>query len=391
MIAASQIEPVRPSPLDSRTGERREMTLHMGPQHPSMHGVLHLVVGLDGETVKWVDPDIGFLHRGVEKLCETLPWDAIAPVLERNDYLAPSTNSHAFCLAVEGLGGVDVPRRAQWLRCLADELSRISSHLVAWGTMGVDLGGAFGGGTSVFLYCLRERERILDIMQEWTGTRFHPNLSQIGGARYDVPAGFDRLLDTKLSEIDAKLDEMISMMEESPIFQARTRGIGILSPELALGLGACGPVARASGLALDLRKTRPYEAYKEIDVPIVVRTEGDAYARYRVRIDEARVSIRLSRQILAGLPDGPIHGRPPVRSSKHKAPAGTSYAAVEGARGELGVWIRSDKEMSPTRVRLRSPSFANLSAIVYILPGHLIADVVAVLGSLDPVFGDVDR
>lgn len=380
--------------MEERVIEREfgELAINMGPQHPSTHGVFRLELHLRGETVVKVTPHIGYLHRGVEKLSETLEYDMLPPIYERDDYLSPTANSLAFVLAVEKLTGIEVPRRANYLRVITAELQRLASHLVWLGTFGLDLGGALGGGSTLFLYCFRERERIMDLMEALTGTRFHTNMNQIGGVRYDVYDGFDRDVFKTLDYLDKRISEYKEMLENNPIFLERTKDVGIVPQELAKEVGASGPVLRASGVAYDIRKNKPYSAYQEFNFQVPVGTKGDAYDRYTVRLKEMKESLSIVRQSLGGLPEGPIHSRKPVKNpSLFKPPKGEAYAAVESPRGELGVFLVSDGSSKPYRVKVRSPSFSNIAIIPHILPGHLVADTVSILGSLDPVFGDVDR
>ncbi len=369
-----------------------ELALNMGPQHPSTHGVLRLVLHLSGETVVRAVPVIGYLHRGVEKLSEHLAYDQLAPVYERDDYLAPTANSNAYVLAVEKLGSIDVPKRAQWLRAFVSEWQRVSSHLVWLGTLGLDLGGALGGGTSLYMYCFRERETILDFLETLTGTRFHTNFNLVGGVRYDLTAEMAQRSDALAARIEAALAELWAMSGGNAIFQERTRGVGVISKDLAQGVGVTGPTLRGSGIAQDIRKTAPYDAYGELDFPTVTRSAGDAEARFQVRMEEIGVSLRLVRQIAGGLPAGPIFSRKPIKNPKAtKLPKGEVYAAVESPRGELGFHIVSDGSPKPYRLKINAPSFKNLQVVPHLLPGGLVADVVAILGSLDPVLGDVDR
>ncbi|MGH7800082.1 MAG: NADH-quinone oxidoreductase subunit D [Thermodesulfobacteriota bacterium] len=369
-----------------------ELAINMGPQHPSTHGVFRLELHLRGETVIKVTPHIGYLHRGVEKLSETLEYDMLPPIYERDDYLSPTANSLAFVLAVEKLAGIEVPRRANYLRVITAELQRLASHLVWLGTFGLDLGGALGGGSTLFLYCFRERERIMDLMETLTGTRFHTNMNQIGGVRYDVYDGFDRDVFKTLDYLEKRISEYKEMLENNPIFLERTKDVGIVPQELAKEVGASGPVLRASGVPYDIRKNKPYSAYQEFNFEVPVGNKGDVYDRYTVRLNEMKESLSIVRQSLGGLPEGPIHSRKPVKTpSLFKPPKGEAYAAVESPRGELGVFLVSDGSSKPYRVKVRSPSFSNIAIIPHILPGHLVADTVSILGSLDPVFGDVDR
>ena len=369
-----------------------ELALNMGPQHPSTHGVLRLLLHLSGETVVKAKPSIGYLHRGVEKLSEHLAYDQLAPVYERDDYLSPTSNSLAYCIAVERLGSIEVPRRGRWVRAFVSEWQRIASHLVWLGTLGLDLGGALGGGTTLYMYCFREREKILDFLEALTGTRFHTNVNMIGGCRYDLDAASAKASDALASAIEASLPELDAISGGTPMFQERTRGVGIISPDLALSVGVTGPTLRGSGIVHDVRTAVPYDAYDELKPVVPVKTAGDAEARYQVRMEEIRASLTLVRAIVAGLPAGPIFSRKPIKNPKAtKLPAGEVYAAVESPRGELGIHLVSEGGPKPHRLKIRGPSFANLQVVEHLLPGGLVADVVAILGSLDPVMGDVDR
>jgi NADH-quinone oxidoreductase subunit D len=369
-----------------------ELALNMGPQHPSTHGVLRLVLHLRGETVVRAVPGIGYLHRGVEKLAETLAYDQLAPVFERDDYLGPTANSLAFVLTAERHGEIAVARRGMWLRTLVAELQRVASHLVWLGTLGLDLGGALGGGTSLYMYCFREREKILDYMEELTGTRFHTNYNLIGGARYDLTAELGRKAIELANGFDAMLPELKSMTEASRVFRLRTVGIGVIPRELALSLGVTGPVLRGSGVRYDLRRDQPYDAYPELDFDVPTRETGDAFDRFAVRMDEITQAARLVRQIVEGLPEGPIFSRKPLKNPKAtRLKEGESYAAVESPRGELGYYLVADGSAKPYRLKINAPSFSNLQVVPHIAPGMLLADVIATLGSLDPVMGDVDR
>ena len=383
---------VSAGPIEIVEREFGELALNMGPQHPSTHGVLRLVLHLSGETVVKAIPVIGYLHRGVEKLSEHLAYDQLAPVYERDDYLAPTHNSNAYVLAVERLGAISVPRRAQWLRALVSEWQRVSSHLVWLGTLGLDLGGALGGGTTLYMYCFREREKILDFLEQLTGTRYHTNFNLIGGARYDLDASMAARSNALAADVEKALSELWSMSGGNPIFQERTRGVGVVSKDLAMGVGTTGPTLRGSGIAYDVRKASPYDAYSELVFETVTRTAGDAEARFQVRYDEIAVSLELVRQLVDGLPEGPIFTRKPLKNPKAtKLPKGEVYAAVESPRGELGFHIVSDGSAKPYRLKINAPSYKNLQLVPHILPGGFVADVVATLGSLDPVLGDVDR
>ncbi len=369
-----------------------EMRVNMGPQHPSTHGVFRGVLVLEGEEIKQLIPHIGYLHRGVEKLAEHLSYVQDIPIMARNDYLGPVHNELVVAHAVEKLAKVQVPERAQYLRVMASELHRIASHLVWMGTFMLDMGGALGGGSTIFLYLFQARESIMDLYEEWTGARFHPNLIQVGGVRFDLPAGFDRRVKEALQTIRNTVNEVREMVEGNPVFEQRTRGVGILPADLAMSIGCSGPVLRASGVPYDVRKAEPYDAFDKMDFEVVTATEGDVRARYWVRVQEIEQAARIVEQALEGLPEGPIGSKPPIKAPVAvKAPKGEVYTRVESARGELGAYLVSDGTHKPYRLKLRSPSFSNLQAIQHLVVGHKVADVVVILGSLDPVFGDVDR
>tara|TARA_B100000959_G_scaffold287473_1_gene372582 strand:+ start:5259 stop:6401 length:1143 start_codon:yes stop_codon:yes gene_type:complete len=369
-----------------------DLAINMGPQHPSTHGVFRLKLYLQGEKINKVEPFLGYLHRGVEKLTEVLDYDMIPPILERDDYLSPTSNSLGFVNAVERMSNISVPKKASYIRVLTAELQRISSHLVALGTYGLDLGGALGGGASLFLYCFKERENILDIMEKLTGTRFHTNMNQIGGVRYDVNTDLIKQIKNLTEYLRPILTEYKDIISKDEIFIKRTKDVGTISSELVQEAGGSGPVARASGINFDIRKNKPYECYDEFDFDIPLGTNGDSYDRTIVRIRENLESLKIIEQITNGIPSGDLSSRKPIKSAKLlKPPKGSYYSSVESPRGELGFFIVSDGSSIPYRMKIRSPSFSNLSIIETILPGNFVADSVTILGSLDPVFGDVDR
>ncbi len=370
------------------------MLLHFGPQHPSTHGVFRMDLLLDGEVIVKATPYLGYLHRGVEKLCERLSYVQITPIVDKNDYVAPMTNEQAINLAFEKLLGVEVPRRARWIRTIFAELQRIASHLLWLGTFALDLGGALGGGSTLFLHCFRERELILALFEEVTGARFHYNTHTIGGNRHDLPGGWDAKVRSALDTISAQLSAYESMSLANGIFCARTRGVGRLDGALALELGITGPALRASGVDHDLRRDAPYHAYDELKVHVAVAHGGDCLARAEVRFAEIRDSIRIVREGIDGIPEGSICGYKPVRQVlQAKVSSGQTYAALESPRGELGTFIVAGGEpaSSPYRLKIRAPSLHALSALPYVLPGHTVSDAVAILGSLDPIMGEVDR
>ncbi len=361
-----------------------ELMLNMGPQHPSTHGVLRLVVTLDGENIVEVQPDIGYLHSSVEKMMEYRTYLQNVALTDRGmDYLSALANEEAFLLATERLGGIEVPPRARWIRTIMLEFQRLASHLVWLGTWAIDL-----GATTVFLYCFRERERILDLFEQATGGRLHHVYFRPGGVYEDLPAGWtDRAL-AFCAEFPRHLQEYHDLLTGNPIFQVRTQGVGVLPREAAIAMGACGPVARASGVAFDVRKAFPYEAYGEVDFDVPVFPQGDCWARYLVRMEEMRQSVRIIEQAIAKLPPGEIRSKVQVTV---KLPRGEVYARTESPRGDLGVYLVSNGDETPYRVKIRAPSFSNLFALTEMMRGWKVADVIAILGSVDIVLSDVDR
>ncbi len=378
--------------IDAYDPEGELMLLHFGPQHPSTHGVFRIDLYLDGEIIVKAVPQAGYLHRAVEKLLERLTYVQGTPIVDKNDYVAPMTNEQALNMAYEKLLGLEVPRRARWMRTIFAELQRIASHLLAVGTFSVDLGGALGGGTTVFMHCFRERELILDLFEDVTGARFHYNTHTIGGNRHDIPAGWAQKVKAAMATIRSRIDEYIDVTLENRIFQVRTRGVGVLDAELALELGITGPNLRASGIDHDLRRDAPFHAYDEVKVNVAVAQGGDCFARAQVRFDEMIESCRLVTEMVDALPEGPINsGKPTKLPIQTKVPAGQTYVGIETARGELGTWLIADGTQFPYRLKIRPPSLHALSAVPYILPGSTVSDAVATLGSLDPIMGEVDR
>ncbi|HEY6560456.1 MAG TPA: NADPH-quinone oxidoreductase [Polyangiaceae bacterium] len=381
--------------IDSYEPDADLLVLNLGPQHPSTHGVLRVKLYLDGELIVKAVPYPGYLHRGVEKLCEELTYVRIPAIVDKNDYVCPITNEQAAVMAFEKLLGVEVPRRARFVRTLLAELQRIASHLLWLGTFALDLGGALGGGSTVFLYCFRERELILDLFEELSGARFHYNTHTIGGNRHDLPAGFAAHVHTAMRVIASRIPEYEALTTAHRIFLDRTRGIGVLPRALALELGVTGPNLRASGVDHDLRRDVPYHAYDELEVRVASAKEGDCLARARVRMTELDESIRLVEQLVDGIPDGPLCSQKPTKfPNQVKLNSGHAYVAVESARGELGTYVIAggkNSGASPYRLKIRAPSFHALSALPYLLPGHTLSDAVAILGSLDPIMGEVDR
>jgi NADH-quinone oxidoreductase subunit D len=376
--------------MDWAGPERLQM--NMGPQHPSSHGVFRAILGLQGETVVDVDAVIGYLHRCHEKLSETLTYAQYPSIASKTDYVAAMTSEFAYVMAAEEIGKFEVPKRAQYLRVIVSELQRIASHLLWLGTWCMDMGGALGGGATIFLYCIREREDILDLFESLVGARLLYGFFQVGGTRYDIPDGWMDLCRQTIDRIDSRIDEYEQMLEDNAFFLARTQGVGVVSRELAQDVGISGPLLRGSGVNFDLRKNLPYSSYGDFDFTVPVETAGDCYARYKVRMVEFRQAIRIIRQALDTLPSGPISSRPALKSvAQIRIPKGEAYARVEGPRGEVGSYIISDGSAKPYRMKWRGASFSNLSILPHIIPGHKVADVVAIMGSVDPVFGEVDR
>ena len=368
------------------------LVMNMGPQHPSAHGVFRAILTLEGETIVGVDAVIGYLHRCHEKLGETLTYVQYPSIASKTDYVAAMTSELAYVLAAEKIGQIEVPKRAQYLRVIAAELQRIASHCLWLGTWCMDMGGALGGGATLFLYCFRERETLLDLFEALTGARLLYGFHQVGGTRYDLPAGWAERCRSTVDLIEKRIDEYEAMLEGNAFFLARTRGVGVISRELAQEVGVSGPLIRGSGVAYDIRRVAPYSSYEAFDFKVPVETGGDCWARYRVRMVEFRESIGIVRQALEGLPPGPISSRPGVKSvGQVRIGKGEAYARVEGPRGEVGCYLVADGSAKPYRMKWRGASFSNLAVLPHIVPGHKVADLVAIMGSVDPVFGEVDR
>lgn len=368
------------------------LTMNMGPQHPSAHGVFRAILTLEGETVVGVDAVIGYLHRCHEKLAETLTYAQYPSIASKTDYVAAMTSEFAYVMAAEEIGKIEVPKRAQYLRVVMAELQRVASHLLWLGTWCMDMGGALGGGATIFLYCIRERELVLDLFESLVGARLLYGFYQVGGVRYDVPAGWIDSCRRTIGLIDSRITEYERMLEDNPFFLARAKGVGHITRDLAQDVGVAGPLLRGSGVAFDLRRADGYSSYGDFSFNVPVESDGDCLARYRVRIAEFRESIRIVRQALDGLPDGPISSRPGLKSvAQVRIPKGEAYARVEGPRGEVGCYMIADGSAKPYRMKWRGASFSNLAVLPYVLPGHKVADVVAIMGSVDPVFGEVDR
>lgn len=384
------------------------VVLNMGPQHPSTHGVLRLLLELDGEQVVNCTPDIGFLHTGIEKNMEAKTYVKAEVMTDRLDYLNNTGNNLTYCLAIEKLAELDVPLRAQAIRVILVELARINSHLVWLGTHALDT-----GAMSLFLYCFREREIILDIFEMCSGARMMTTYIRPGGLWRDVPVEFEAAVRRFIQTMPGRVDEYERLLTKNPLFIKRTQGIGVLTPEVALQYAVTGPILRASGIAHDLRKARPYSGYEQYDFEIPTRTEGDSYARYLVRMEEMRQSVRIIDQAINRMPLGPVRSNnrkyvPPPRSELSNSmeavihhfklwtegfnpPQGSVYVATESPRGELGAYIESDGGPKPYRIHWRGPSFNNLQILPLLARGHLVADLVVLIGTVDIVLGDVDR
>ncbi|MGA9997303.1 MAG: NADH dehydrogenase (quinone) subunit D [Pyrinomonadaceae bacterium] len=389
-------------PLDT------QMTISMGPQHPSTHGVLRLELVLDGEMVVKTTPDIGYLHTGMEKLFEYKKWQQGIVITDRMDYLNPLGNNLGYVMAVEKLLGLEIPERAQVIRVLFCELQRIASHCVWLGTHALDI-----GAMTVFFYCFREREKILNLIEAASGGRMTPSYFRIGGLMMDLPSGFERRCQQFIDDFPGALDEWHTLLTGNRIFQKRTQGIGIISAEDAIDWGLAGPCLRGSGVDLDIRRANPYTGYENYDFDIPVENSCDVWARYLVRMREMTESHKIVVQALSRLKPGPVKADAPkvvlpdreamkthmdalihhflIVAEGFDVPAGEVYHPIEGSKGELGVYVKSDGGPKPARVHVRGPSFVNLSALPHMAEGEMVADVVAIIGSLDIVLGEIDR
>jgi NADH-quinone oxidoreductase subunit D len=390
-------------------GAVRRMTLNMGPQHPSTHGVLRVVLELDGETIMSAVPDIGFLHTGIEKECEVKTWQQAVTLTDRVDYLANLSNNLVYALAVEKLiGDIEIPPKAQWMRVMLAEFSRLNSHLVWLGTHALDI-----GAMTVFFYCFREREDILRIFEMFSGQRMMTSYIRIGGLALEPPRGWQDRVGKFINAFPSKVDEYEELLDANPIWKRRTQGVGFAPLEVLLDLGVTGPMIRAAGVAWDIRKSEPYSSYDKFDFDICTRAENDVYARYRVRLGEMRQSARIIKQALEGMPEGAWQADAPkivlperekmktqmealiyhfkIVTEGFRVPAGEVYQVVESPRGEIGYYVVSNGTSKPYRVYMRTPSFGNLQALPALLEGRLLADSIASLGSMDFVLGDTDR
>ena len=385
------------------------MTVNMGPQHPATHGVLRLVIELDGEQIVGAQPTIGYLHTGIEKTAEQKKWQQVVPLVERMDYLGPQSNALAYVLSVEKLLGIEVPERVKDIRVLIAELQRISSHLVWLGTHGMEI-----GAITMMMYCFRERELLLNINEMLAGFRLFPSYIRVGGLREDLPSGFHEAVNAFLDRFPAKMDEYEGMLTKNSIWIGRTKGVGILTKQDVLDWGLLGPIARGSGVKYDVRKAFPYLNYDTYDFEVPTQQDGDVYARYLTRLAEMRESWKICKQAIARISptgewgvDDPRIVPPPkdkvysemealiqhflIYSQGFTVPAGDAYVPIEGPRGEQGFYVVSDGTNRPVRVKSRPPTFLALQALPKLIQGGLIADVIAVIGSVDVVMGDSDR
>jgi NADH-quinone oxidoreductase subunit D len=404
----AEIEGVAPGITVELEPEQEMMTVNMGPHHPATHGVLRLLVDLEGEVVKDLKPIVGYVHTGIEKSCESMAYWKVIPFVERMDYLSYFFNMQAYCGAVETLTGLEVPRRAQYLRVLHMELNRLHSHLVWLGTTALDI-----GAMSVYFYCFRDRDRVLDLFEMSTGQRMHTRYFQVGGVAEDIPAGWEAKARELIDVIRKGLSQYEALLDRNEIFLIRTKGIGIVDRERLLELGVTGPLLRAAGEPWDLRKEAGYLVYDELDFDVPVGTVGDGYDRYRVRLAEMKESLKIIEQCLDGLPEGPwiaddrkyvlpprselstsmeslIHHFKLVTEGFRVAP-GEVYNAIESPRGELGCFVVADGSAKPVRVHFRDPSFVNLQALRDMTIGEYVADLIQTLAMLDPILGGIDR
>jgi NADH-quinone oxidoreductase subunit D len=394
--------------IDQTPSSARRMTLNMGPQHPSTHGVLRIVLELEGETIRSAAPDIGFLHTGIEKEFEQKTWQQGVTLTDRVDYLANLSNNLVYSLAVEKLLQIDIPARAQWTRVMMAELSRLNSHLVWLGTHALDI-----GAMTMFFYCFREREDILRIFEMFSGQRMMTSYIRIGGLALEPPRGWQQVVGKFIKAFPSKVDEYEELLNANPIWMQRTQGVGFISLEDMLDLGVTGPMLRGAGLNWDIRKSEPYSSYEKFDFKVPVETSNDVWSRYRVRLQEMRESAKIITQALEGMPEGPWQADAPhvvlpdrekmktqmealiyhfkIVTEGFRVPAGEAYQCIEAPRGEIGYYVVSDGTSKPYRVHMRTPSFGNLQGLPRMLENTLIADSIAALGSMDFVLGDTDR
>ncbi len=371
------------SPSLGGVGEAGDLIVNVGPQHPATHGVLHLVITLNGETIKKVEPHLGYIHRSIEKMCESLTYRQFIYVTSRMDYLSSHINNHACALCIEKAMQIEIPERAKVIRVLMDELTRIASHELWWGAMAMDL-GAF----TPFFHAFRERENINDIMEETCGARLTMNYMVPGGVMADIHPNFQRRVKSFIELFKSKFHEYNEMVTGNIIFQNRMKNVGYLSAEDAISFGCTGPTARGSGVSCDIRKLYPYEIYQKLDFDEILETGGDSFARYMVRVREMNQSIRIIEQLIDNIPEGDFQAK---TKAVLKLPKGEFYTRVETARGEFGIYIVSEGATTPYRIKFRSPGFSNLSALDHMARGEKLGDLVAMMGTLDLVIPDIDR
>ena len=390
------------------SAEKKTVTLNMGPQHPSTHGVLRVKLELDGERVVTAEPIIGYLHTGIEKTMESMLYYKAIPATDRMDYLAPMSNNLGYCLAVEKLMDIEVPEKVKWARVCLVELTRVASHLVWLGTHSIDL-----GAMSMLMYAFRERELIIDLYEACGGQRMMTSYIRIGGLASDLPADFEKKVRNIIKTIREKMKDYDKLLTENPIFIMRTKGVAVISAEDAISYCLSGPMLRGCGVNYDVRKANPYSGYENFDFDVPLGKNGDAYDRYLIRMEEMRQSLKIAEQAIDGMPEGPYRAHvpgvvlPPKEDVLYKmesmifhfkiitdgfeAPVGSVYQVIESPKGELGFYITGDGTNIPRRVRVRPPSFVNLGSLPILTEGHLLADVVCAIGSIDIVLGEVDR
>jgi NADH-quinone oxidoreductase subunit D len=406
--AEQELKSPDPSGIEPLPTSARRMTLNMGPQHPSTHGVLRVLLELDGEMILSARPEIGFLHTGIEKQCEAERYQQVVPLTDRVDYLANLCNNTCYALAVEKLLGLEIPAFAQWMRVLLNEAQRLSSHLVWLGTHALDI-----GAMSVYFYCFREREEILKIFEMFSGQRMMTSYIRPGGLALEPPRGWHKVMTSAIDRMAKGIDEYQELLAANPIWVNRTKGVGGLALEEMLELGVTGPMLRAAGLKIDARKDCPYSSYEKFDFEVPTREANDVYARFEVRMEEMRQSVRICRQALDGMPNGAWRADAPgillpdrekmktqmesliyhfkIVTEGYRVPEGSVYQVIESPRGELAYYVVSNGTANPHRVFMRTPSFGNLQSLGEMLEGVLIADSIAAMGSMDFVLGDVDR
>ena len=390
------------------SNDSKTMTLNMGPQHPSTHGVLRVILELDGEVVIKAEPVVGYLHTGIEKTMESKLYYKALPCTDRMDYLAPMSNNLGYCLAVEKLLDIEVPEKVKWARVCLAEITRINSHLVWLGTHALDL-----GAMSMLLYTFRERESLIDVYEACGGQRMMTSYIRIGGLAYDIPKDFEKFVRNVLKQIPKGLRDYEDLLTKNEIFINRTKNVAVLTPEDAMNFSLSGPMLRGSGINYDVRKANPYSGYENFDFDVPLGKNGDAYDRYLIRLEEIRQSLRIIQQALDGMPEGPYRAHVPgvvlppkedvlykmesmifhfkLITEGFKTPLGSVYQAIEAPKGELGFYIASDGTNKPNRVRVRPPSYINLAALPKMVEGRLLSDVVCAIGSIDIVLGEVDR